>query len=69
MRRPTPTQAQLLARSREETRLAHKKRYRGLIGLGLGAAGLAAALAGLPFLVTLALWGLGVASWMILKAV
>jgi hypothetical protein len=67
--RPTPTQSQLLAKSRAEARLAHKKRYRGVIGLGLGGAGLAVAMAGLPMSVSLALWGLGAAAWMILKAV
>ena len=57
-----------IARLKGETRMAIKRRYRGMIGVLLGGAGLAAALVGLPFEMSLALWGLGLASWAILKA-
>jgi hypothetical protein len=65
--RPTPTQSQLLARAREEAALARKKQYRRLVGLGIGGAGLAAALAGLPMEVSIALWGFGLLAWAMLK--
>ncbi|MGE3303375.1 MAG: hypothetical protein AB7M12_09705 [Hyphomonadaceae bacterium] len=58
-----------LERARAEARLAMKQRYRRLVGLGTGSAGLAAALAGLPMTVTLGLWAFGAAAWAILKAV
>ncbi|HVY86658.1 MAG TPA: hypothetical protein VG943_16100 [Caulobacterales bacterium] len=69
MRRPVPTQAQLLAQSRSEARMASKKRYRRLLGIGFGAAGLATALAGLPASVSVGLWALSAASWAFIKAV
>ena len=61
-------QAQEIDRLKAETALLRKKRYRNLIGLGLGAAGLAADLAGMPFAVSLVLWGMGAGVWVILKA-
>jgi hypothetical protein len=57
-----------IARLKDETRLAIKKRYRGIIGVLLGGAGIAASLAGLPLEMSLGFWGLGLASWAILKA-
>jgi hypothetical protein len=59
----------LLEQAREEARIANKRRYQRLIGLALGGAGLAAALAGMPMEVTLGLWAVGAASWAILKRV
>jgi hypothetical protein len=67
--RPTPTQGQLLAKSREEARLARKRRYQRVIGIGLGGAGLASAAVGLPFQVSVMLWAFATASWAILRAV
>lgn len=69
MHTSTPTQGQLLAKTRAEAQLAHKKRYRRLIGLGLGGAGLAAALAGMPLVFSLGLFAVAAAAWAILKAV
>ena len=71
--RPTPNQAQLLKLYREQdhakNHLAHKRRYQRVIGIGLGGAGLAAAIAGMPFMVSVLLWGMGFVSWRILRAV
>ena len=70
---PSRTQSQLLklyqAENAEKTRLAHKRRYQRVIGIGLGAVGLAAAMVGMPFAVSVALWAMGAISWRILKAV
>ncbi|MGE3143105.1 MAG: hypothetical protein AB7L65_07260 [Hyphomonadaceae bacterium] len=68
MRRPL-SHTQMLETARAEARLARKKRYRNVIGLGLGGAGIAAALAGLPTSVSVIFWGLGLAAWALLKAV
>jgi len=65
----TPTQGQLLAKYRAEAHVARKRRFHRVIGIGLGAAGLATALVGMPMLVSLLLWGCGIASWQILKAI
>jgi hypothetical protein len=62
-------QAQEIARLRAETRALRKKRYRGLISLALGAAGLAFALAGFPMAMSLALWALSAGAWFILRSV
>lgn len=69
MHTSTPTQSQLLAKTRDEVRLAHKKRYRGVIGLGIGAAGLAATLAGMPLIFSAGLFLLAAVARAILKAV
>ncbi|HWA00399.1 MAG TPA: hypothetical protein VG841_08805 [Caulobacterales bacterium] len=69
MRPPVPTQAQLLAKNRARARLDNKRRYRRLLSLGFGAAGLAVAVTGMPLSVSIALWALSAASWMLLKAV
>jgi hypothetical protein len=69
MRRPTPTQSQALAKARSDALLANKKRYRRVIGFGLGAAALAAAMAGMPLIFSLGLFALGAAAWAVLKAV
>lgn len=58
-----------IEKNRADLRLLQKKRYRGLIGIGTGAAGLAAGLAGLPLSVSLGIWAVGFAGWMWLKAV
>jgi hypothetical protein len=58
-----------IAKNRADARLAQKKRYRRLLGWGFGGAGLAAQFAGLPLVVSLALWGLGLAAWTYLKAI
>jgi hypothetical protein len=63
-----PFQSELIARNREELHLARKRRYRNVIGLGLGGAGLAAAFAGLPISVSLMFWAAGLIAWAILKA-
>ncbi|MBL8550195.1 MAG: hypothetical protein JNJ73_09425 [Hyphomonadaceae bacterium] len=63
----TPTQAQAIEANRAELRLARKKRYRNLIGMGLGGAGLAVAFAGLPISVSLLLWAAGFVAWALLK--
>ena len=65
----TSTQAEQIARLKAQTGVIRKKRYRGVIGIGLGAIGLFFALAGFPMEVSFVLWGLGAASWFILKAV
>jgi hypothetical protein len=65
---PASSHAATIARLKAETALARKRRYRGIIGVVLGGAGLAATLAGLPLEISLAFWGLGLASWAILKA-
>lgn len=65
---PSP-QALEIARLKAETRVIQKKRYRGLIGIGLGACGAAFALAGMPDILTYAMWGLAALSWFILKNV
>jgi hypothetical protein len=67
--RTTPTQGQLLIRSRAEASIARKKRYRRVIGIGLFAAGIAMAFIGAPLEVSFALWGFGALSWFILKRV
>jgi hypothetical protein len=64
----TPFQSEVLARNRADLRLARKKRYRNVIGLGLGGAGLAAAFAGLPISVPLLFWAAGLVAWAMLKA-
>ena len=61
-------QAQEIARLKAQTAGIRKKRYRGMIGLLLGAAGLGADLAGLPMSVSLVFWALGLGVWFILKA-
>jgi hypothetical protein len=70
---PTPTQSQLLAMYRAENeakaRKKVKKSYHKVIGIGVGGAGLAAMLAGLPDAVGWGLMLLGPISWMILKRV
>lgn len=58
-----------LEQAREEARIAGKRRYQRLIGIGLGGAGIAVMLAGLPFMTSVGLWALGAASWAILKRV
>lgn len=63
----TPTQAQAIEANRVEMRLARKKRYRNLIGMGLGGAGLAAAFAGLPISASLMFWAAGFVAWALLK--
>ena len=65
----TPTQAQLLARSRDEATIARKRRYQRVVGIGLGGAGIAAAIGGLPLSVSIGFWVFGAISWAILKAV
>ncbi len=65
----TPTQAQVLAQLRAEAGGSRQKNYRRVIGLGLGAAGLAASLAGMPMELSIGLWGLAALAWAILKAV
>lgn len=59
----------LLEQARAEARIATKRRYQRLIGIGLGGAGLAVMLAGLPAMASIGLWGIGAASWAILKRV
>jgi hypothetical protein len=54
---------------RADTRLLQKKRYRNLIGIGTGAAGLAAGLAGLDLSVSVGIWVVGLIGWAWLKAV
>jgi hypothetical protein len=61
-------QAQEIARLKAETAMVQKKRYRGLVGIGFGGAGLACALVGMPMIVSIALWGVGLAAWAIIKA-
>lgn len=61
--------AQFAERARQDATLARKKSYQRLVGLGLGGAGLAAMICGLPDALGYAFWGLGGVSWMILKAV
>ena len=63
----TPTQAQAIAQNRKEVRRLRGRRYRNLVGMGFGGAGLAVAFAGLPIGVTLILWAGGFAAWAILK--
>ena len=58
-------QAQEIARLKAQTAGLRKKRYRGMIALLLGGAGLAADLAGFPFSVSLVLWGMGIAVFFI----
>lgn len=58
-----------IAKNRAAARLSTKKRYRGLIGLGIGGAGLAAGMAGLPLTASVGIWALGMAAWAFLKAV
>lgn len=58
-----------IEQNRVDTRMAQKQRYRRLIGLGFGAAGLAAGLAGLDIMVAIGIWALGGAAWMYLKAI
>lgn len=53
----------------DDARYALKKRYRKLIGIGLGGAGVAAALTGMPMTLTFCLWGLSFVSWKVLEAV
>ena len=65
----SPLQLVLREQAQNEARLANKKRYRRVIGVGLGAAGVAVALVGMDWTVSAGLWGLGAASWAILKAV
>jgi hypothetical protein len=55
--------------AREEARMAQKQRYRQLVALAFGAAGLAVGFADAPIEVSLALWGLGALSWAVLKAI
>ena len=62
----TPTQAQLLKLYREADKRPKRTHYH-VISLGLGAASIAAAIVGLPDMVSYALMGCGVASWLILK--
>ncbi|MES1201800.1 MAG: hypothetical protein ABUS57_10175 [Pseudomonadota bacterium] len=69
MRSSVPTQAQLLAQNRQKTRVAHKKRYKNVLGIAFGAAGLAAALGGMDWTVSVMLWGLSAASWAFLKSI
>ena len=59
--------AETIARLKSETQMIRKKRYKGVISLLLGAAGLAAMLAGLPDMVSYGLWGISAAAWFILK--
>jgi hypothetical protein len=58
-----------IEKNRADLRLLQKKRYRGLIGIGIGAAGLAAGLAGLPLSVSIGIWLVGLMGWAWLKAV
>ncbi len=67
---PMASPSFLAQSSREaEALLARKQGYRRLIGTAFGAAGLAAALVGMPLEFSLALWGLGALAWAHLKAV
>ncbi len=59
----------MMEQAREDARMARKKRYRNMIGIALGGAGVATALAGMPIMASVALWGVGAAAWAILKAV
>ena len=69
----TPTQSQLLAQYRAENeakaRKKIKKSYHNVIGIGIGGAGLAAMLAGLPDELSWGLMLLGPVTWIILKRV
>jgi hypothetical protein len=58
-----------IEKNRADLRLLQKKRYRGLIGIGIGAAGLAAGLAGMDLSVSIGIWVVGLAGWAWLKAV
>lgn len=58
-----------IAKTRADTRIAVKKRYRGLLSIGFGAAGVCLMFAGLPDLVGYLMWAIGVASWMYVKTV
>jgi hypothetical protein len=58
-----------IEQNRADTRAAQKKRYKSLLGLAFGVAGLASMLAGLPDLVSYLLWAVGVAAWMYVKSV
>ncbi|MET0182590.1 MAG: hypothetical protein ABW199_06870 [Caulobacterales bacterium] len=60
---------ELVERAREDARLARKKRYRNMIGIALGAVGVALAIAGMPIILSIMMWAFGFLSWMILKAV
>jgi hypothetical protein len=62
-----PFSTEALSRSEIEAGLARKRRYRNVIGLGLGAAGFAAAFAGLPISVSLLFWAAGFIAWALLK--
>ena len=58
-----------IEKNRADARAIQKKRYKGLLGLAFGVAGLASMLAGLPDLVSYLLWAAGVAAWMYVKTV
>ncbi len=58
-----------IEQNRIDARAAQKKRYKNLLGLAFGAAGLASMLAGLPDLVSYLLWAVGIAAWMYVKSV
>ena len=55
--------------NRAAARAALNHRYRRLVGLGFGAAGLIVGLGGLDIMVTMAIWALGGVAWAALKAV
>jgi hypothetical protein len=58
-----------IEKTRAETRVAVKKRYRGLLALGFAASGFCLMFAGLPDLVGYLMWAVGVAAWMYVKTV
>jgi phosphoribosylcarboxyaminoimidazole (NCAIR) mutase len=60
-------QAHEIARLKAETQALRAKRYRGMTGLFVAAAGLAADLAGLPAAVSLSVGGLGLGFWLFQK--
>lgn len=56
----------MMEQAREDARKARKQRYLNVIGVATGAAGIAMAMAGLPF-GTAFIWGFGAVAWFIIQ--